>query len=124
MRDGFANPPADVLGVMGVTFMIAQQTEMAIERWGPRLRLAMARARLTIPARVDNFTHTQALIDLGRSAGDRLLTEHLDSSFRVRPGILEVTLPDTVSRPVVVGGSPVELPSDETLIETEPSARW
>ena len=70
----------------------------------------MVRARLTIPAGVDNFTHTGALIDLGRAAGDRLLAEHLDSRFRVRPGLLELTLPETVSKPPVVAPrSPAEM---------------
>src|SRR5262249_57862170 len=92
-----------------VTFMIARQTEMAIELWSPRLRLAVVRARMTISARVDNFTHTQALIDLGRSAGERLLAEHLDDRRRVRPGLLEfpgsfppavAATPDAPSPPV------------------------
>ncbi len=114
MRDGFDMPATDLVESVtrGVTFMIAQQTEMAIQLWGPRLRLAMARARLAIPARVDNFMHTQALIDLGRSAGERLLARHLDSRFRVRPGILEVTLPETVSEPPVVAErSPADAPA-------------
>ncbi len=118
MRDGFDKPATDVLELVtrGVTFMIAHQTEMAIQRWGPQLRLAMARARLTIPARVDNFMHTQALIDLGRSAGERLVAEHLDSRFQVRPGILEVTLPEPVSQPPVVAeGSPAEVLSAPAL---------
>jgi NTE family protein len=104
MAGRFEAPTTDILeaATRAVTFMIARQTEMAIERWAPRLRLAMVRARLGIPAGVDDFTHTRALIDLGRSAAERLLREHLDGRFRVRPGILEVELPDAVSVPPAV----------------------
>jgi len=104
MAGGFDKPATDILesGTRAVTFMVARQTEMAIQLWGGRLRLAMVRARLTMPARVDNFVHTDALIQLGRAAGERLLAEHLDARFRVRPGILEVPLPAPVSRPRVV----------------------
>ena len=70
-----------------------------MQLWRPRLRLAMVRARLPIPAGVDNFMHTQVLIDLGRTAGERLLAEHVDSNFRVRPGILELKLPEAVPEP-------------------------
>jgi hypothetical protein len=122
MAGGFNKPPTDSpeSATRAVTFTIARQTEMAMQRWGRRLRLAMVRARLTIPAGVDNFTHTGALIDLGRAAGDRLLAEHLDSRFRVRPGLLELTLPETVSKPPVVAPrSPAEMLTDQTDLRTE-----
>jgi len=83
-----------------VTFMVARQTEMAIRVWSPHLRLAVVRAHLSVLPRVDNFTHTQALIDLGRRAGERLLAEHLDRRWRVRPGMLEI--PGTLAPAAVV----------------------
>ncbi len=123
MGGGFDRPATDVLesATRAVTFMIAHQTDIEIQLWGPRLRLAMVRARLTIPARVDDFVHTQALIDLGRSAGERLLAEHLDARRRVRPGILECTLPEGVATALAVAApGPIEMSTDEAL-GAEPS---
>src|SRR5262249_49873206 len=118
MGGGFDKPAIDILesATRALTFMIARQTDMQIELWGPHLRLVMVRARLAIAPRVDDFMHTPTLIDLGRRAGERLLAEHLDRSFRVRPGILEVTLPETVSQPSgVVAPSSDRVPTSETL---------
>jgi NTE family protein len=124
MAGGFDKPPTDIVesATRAVTFMIARQTETEMQLWGPRLRLAMVRARLTIPARVDNFTHTPVLIDLGRAAGERLLAEHLDSRFRVRPGLVELELPEAVSGPLAAAGqSAAESSTDQT--EVGPSWR-
>ena len=117
MAGGFDTPATDVLesASRAVTFMIARQTEMEIRLWGPRLRLAIARARLAIPARLDNFEHTQALIDLGHQAGERLLAEHLDKDFRVWPGTFELTLADAVSTPPgMAPESPADVSADPT----------
>jgi NTE family protein len=126
MGGGFDKPATDILesATRAVTFMIARQTEMEIRLWGRRLRLAMVRARLTIPAGVDNFGHTQALIDLGRRAGERLLAEHLDSHFRVRPGIFEVTLPpEAVSKLPELAPSAPQVSTGLPYLEAEPSSR-
>jgi NTE family protein len=115
MAGGFDTPATDILesASRAVTFMIARQTEMAIQLWGPRMRLVVVRARLAMSARVDNFTHTQALIDEGRGAGERLLAEHLDSRWRVRPGLLEVPGPRSTPR-VSAASDPAEMPADDT----------
>jgi predicted acylesterase/phospholipase RssA len=126
MVGGFDKPATDIVesATRAVTFMIARQTEMAIRLWGPRLRLVMVRARLRISPRVGNFEHTRALIDLGRSAGEQVLAEHVDKHFRVRPGILEFTLPETVSTPpAAVAPSPLAVPADEPQLDIEPSSR-
>jgi NTE family protein len=119
MAGGFDTPATDILesATRAITFMIARQTDMAIRLWGPRMRLAVVRARLAISARVDNFTHTQALIDLGRSAGERLLAEHLDSRWRVRPGILELS--GTLATPPAGAGAE-EVSTDEVPARAEP----
>jgi NTE family protein len=122
MAGGFDQPATNILesATRAVTFMIARQTEMEMQLWGPRLRLAMVRARLPIPAGVDNFMHTQVLIDLGRTAGERLLAEHLDSNFRVRPGILELKLPEAAPEPPAEAGrSLVEASTHQTDLGTE-----
>jgi hypothetical protein len=73
---------------------------------------------------VDNFGHTQALIDLGRRAGERLLAEHLDSHFRVRPGIFEVTLPpEAVSKLPELAPSAPQVSTGLPYLEAEPSSR-
>jgi hypothetical protein len=122
MAGGFDQPATIILesATRAVTFMIARQTEMEMQLCGPRLRLAIVRARLPIPAGVDDFMHTQVLIDLGRTAGERLLAEHLDSNFRVRPGILELKLPEAVPEPPAEAGrSLVEASTHQTDLGTE-----
>jgi NTE family protein len=118
MAGGFDGLATDIVSSVtrAVTFMVARQTEMAIRLWSPRLRLAVVRAHLSVLPRVDNFTHTQALIDLGRRAGERLLAEHLDSRWRVRPGMLEV--PGTLAPPVA--SVPDEVAPDALPVEAEP----
>jgi NTE family protein len=116
MAGGFDTLPTDIIDSVtrAVTFMIARQTEMAIRLWSSRLRLAVVRARLSVLPRVDNFTHTQALIDLGRQAGERLLAEHLDTRWRVRPGNLEV--------PGVLAPPPLAVPAPEHVTDALPAA--
>jgi len=115
MAGGFDTPATDLLESLSraVTFMIARQTDMAIQLWSPRLRLAVVRARMSLTARLYNFTHTQALIDMGRSAGERLLAEHLDDRRRVRPGVLE--FPGSFS-PVVAAMPDAPSPPAENVL--------
>src|SRR5262245_36469754 len=123
MGGGFDKPAPDVMASLtrAVTFMIARQTEMQVRIWGPRLRLAMLRARLTIPPRVDSFVHTEELVELGRHAGERLLAQHLDAGWRVRPGTLEFTLPETITElPLGATPSAPEMTVEETALDAEP----
>jgi NTE family protein len=124
MGGGFDEPATNILesATRAVTFMVARQTEMQIRLWGPRLRLVMVRARLAIPAGVRNFEHTQPLIDLGRSAGERLLAEHLDQRFRVRPGIIELAFQGGASEPAAARRA-ADVPAGGTHPATSSSLR-
>jgi predicted acylesterase/phospholipase RssA len=124
MGGGFDKPAPDVMSSVtrAVTFMIARQTEMQVRIWGQRLRLAMVRARLTIPPRVDSFVHTEALVDLGRHAGERVLAQHLDASWQVRPGTLEFTLPETVAEPpLATPPAAAETTIEQTDLDANPT---
>ncbi|HLK11107.1 MAG TPA: patatin-like phospholipase family protein [Candidatus Binatia bacterium] len=112
MAGGFDAPAGDILesASRAVTFLVARQTEMQLRLWGSRLRLVMVRPRLRIPVALDRFVHTDALIDLGRVAGERLLARHVARRWRLRPGLLEVRLPDAAAGPLArMNGAPSAL---------------
>lgn len=94
LADGFSTLPGDLPDTLmrAVTFGVARQTEMTLARYESRLTIAVLRLRQAEPLRVDDFSRTRMLFELGREAGERLLSRNLDvRRGRVVPGTLVVS---------------------------------
>jgi len=89
LADGFVGSPTDVRDsiLRAVTFVAANQTTRALELLRGRVPVALLRLRSSATLSIDDFSRTQELIVLGRTAGDRcgamLRSQPTDQETRV-----------------------------------------
>lgn len=99
--DGTLNVGQVIMRALGMS--LRRQTELAVQAFSSRARIAVLRPRFAFRPQFGDFSHTGRLFEAGRIAMEGFLDERLGPNFSVRPGMVEVSTGQAV--PMTTGVS-------------------